>query len=95
MIGFLDASHLIQNRLFRRLSWVSQYQKGKIRLDLNEARDDWVFGCSGISLTVSELSKVLRPTRYKIGYFGDVFPSQFLGSVLNSYVNNLHLAADR
>ena len=75
--------------------WVSQYQKGKIRLDLNEARDDWVFGCSGISLTVSELSKVLRPTRYKIGYFGDVFPSQFLGSVLNSYVNNLHLAADR
>jgi len=29
----------------------------------------------------TELSKVLRPTRYKIGHLGDVLPSQFLGSV--------------
>jgi len=25
-------------------SWVSRYQKGTTSLDLNEARDDWVFG---------------------------------------------------
>jgi len=28
------------------------------------------------------LIKVLRPTRHKIGHFGDVFPSQSLGVVL-------------
>jgi len=26
-------------------------------------------------------SKILRPTRHKIGHFGDVLPSQSLGSV--------------
>ena len=30
----------------------------------------------------TELSKVLRPTRNKIGHFADVLPSQSLGSVL-------------
>jgi len=30
----------------------------------------------------TELSKVLRPTRHKIGHFADVLPSQSLGSVL-------------
>jgi len=29
----------------------------------------------------TELSKVLRPNRHKIGHFGDVLPSQSLGSV--------------
>jgi len=28
------------NNLFSRTTWVSQYQKGKTSLDLNEARDD-------------------------------------------------------
>ena len=28
------------NGLFSRTTWVSQYQKGKTNLDLNEARDD-------------------------------------------------------
>ena len=30
------------NGLFSRTTWVSQYQKGKTSLDLNEARDDEV-----------------------------------------------------
>jgi len=32
------------NGLFFRTTWVSQYQKGKTSLDLNEARDDGVWG---------------------------------------------------
>jgi len=36
------------NGLFSRTTWVSRYQKGKTSLDLNEARDDGVLGCSGI-----------------------------------------------
>jgi len=40
------------NGLFSRTTWVSQYQKGKTGLDLNEARDDGVLGCSGISWTI-------------------------------------------
>jgi len=32
------------NGLFSRTTWVSRYQKGKTSLDLNEARDDRVFG---------------------------------------------------
>jgi len=34
------------NSLFSCTTWVSQYQKGKTSLDLNEARDDGVLGCS-------------------------------------------------
>ena len=34
------------NGLFSTLTWVSQCQKGKTSLDLNEARDDGVLGCS-------------------------------------------------
>jgi len=32
------------NDLFSRTTWVSRYQKGKTSLDLNEARDDGVWG---------------------------------------------------
>jgi len=32
------------NSLFSRTTWVSRCQKGKISLDLNEARDDGVLG---------------------------------------------------
>ena len=35
---------------------VNRYQKGKISLDLNEARDDGVLGCSGISWTICKQS---------------------------------------
>jgi len=34
------------NGLFSRSVWVSQYQKGKTSLDLNEAEDCGVLGCS-------------------------------------------------
>jgi len=40
------------NGLFFRTTWAGQYQKGKTSLDLNEARDDGVLGCSGISRTI-------------------------------------------
>ena len=44
------------NGLFSRTTWVSRYQKGKTSLDLNEARDDGVLGCSGISWTICKQS---------------------------------------
>ena len=44
------------NGLFSRATWVSRYQKGKTSLDLNEARDDGVLGCSGISWTTCKQS---------------------------------------
>ena len=47
------------NGLFSRTTWVSwyqKYQKGKTSLDLNEARDDGVWGCSGISWTICKQS---------------------------------------
>ena len=36
--------------------WVSWYQKDKTSLDLNEARDSGVLGCSGISWTICKQS---------------------------------------
>jgi len=47
------------NSLFSQTTWVSQYQKGKTSLDLNEARDDGVYGCSGISWTICKQSAPL------------------------------------
>ena len=44
------------NGLFSRTTWVSQHQKGKTSLDLNEARDDGVLGRSGISWTICKQS---------------------------------------
>jgi len=41
------------NGLFSWTTWVSWYQKGKTSLDLNEARDDRVLGCSAISWTIA------------------------------------------
>ena len=40
------------NGLFSRTTWVSQYQNGKTGVDLNDARHDVVWGCSGISWTI-------------------------------------------
>ena len=42
--------------LFFRTTWVSRYQKDKTSLDLNEARDDVVWGCRGISWTICKQS---------------------------------------
>jgi len=41
---------------FSGTSWVRRYEKGKTSLDLNEARDDGVLGCSGISWTICKQS---------------------------------------
>jgi len=54
---------------FSRATWVSRYQKGKTSLDLNEARDGVVWGCSGISWTVYKQSaprcrQITTPTPY-------------------------------
>ena len=44
------------NSFFSRTTWVSRYQKGKTSPDLNEARDNGVLGCSGISWTICKQS---------------------------------------
>jgi len=51
LILLLLLLHLFSG-LFSRATWVSQYQKGKTRLDQNEARDDGVLGYSSISWTI-------------------------------------------
>ena len=43
---FYCYTHLMAS--FPQTTWVSQYLKGKTSLDLNEAREDGVLGCSGI-----------------------------------------------
>ena len=44
------------NGLFSRTTWLSRYPKGKASLDLNEAKDDGVSGCGGISWTICKQS---------------------------------------
>ena len=44
------------NGLFYRTTWLSWYKEGKTSLDLNEARDDGVLGCNGISWTICKQS---------------------------------------
>ena len=63
------------NSLFSRTTWVSQYQKGKTSLDLNEARDDGGFlGGSGISWTTCKQSaprsrQITTPTPH-LNFYG-------------------------
>ena len=44
------------NGLFFLTIWVSWYRKRKTSLDINDARDDGVLGCSGISWTICKQS---------------------------------------
>ena len=44
------------NSLFSRRAWVSQYQKDKTSLALNEVRDGGVLECSSISWTICKQS---------------------------------------
>jgi len=66
------------NGLFPRTAWLSQYQKGKTSLDLNEARDDGGFlGCSGMSWTICKQSapcsiQITTPTPYLSHSFTDM-----------------------
>jgi len=68
------------NDLFSRTTWASRYQRGKTSLDLNEARDDGVWGCSGISWTICKQSaphsrQITTPTpHYSIFYRPDALP---------------------
>jgi len=59
------------NSLLSRTAWVSQYQKGKTSLDLNEASHGGVLGCSGISWTICKQSaprcrQITTPTPYHL-----------------------------
>ena len=49
--GYILLLHAF-NGLLSRTTWISRYHKGKTTLDLNEARDDGVWGCSGIRWTI-------------------------------------------
>jgi len=70
------------NSLFSRTTWVSQYQKGKTSLDLNQARDNGFLGCSGISWTTCKQSgtrQIATPTLYHSVFTGQMLfltPSQ-------------------
>ena len=44
------------NNLYSRSTWVCRDQKSKTSMDLIEARDDGVLGCSGISWTICKQS---------------------------------------
>jgi len=54
-ICILHLLHLF-NDLLSRTTCVSWYQKGKTSPDLNQARNDGVLGCSGISWTICKQS---------------------------------------
>ena len=72
------------NGLFSRTTCVSRYQKGITSLDLNEARDDGVLGCSGISWTICKQSaprsrQITTPTPHQSMFTGRMLfltPSQ-------------------
>ena len=72
------------NGLFSRTTWVSQYQKGKTSLDLNEARDDGVWGYNGFGWTICKQSaprcgQITTPTPHHSIFTGRVLfltPSQ-------------------
>jgi len=54
------------------------YQKGKTSLDLNEARDDGVLGCIGISCTICKqsapCSRLITNTSALMFYRSDALP---------------------
>jgi len=64
------------NGLFSRTALVSWYQKGKTNLiDLNEARDDGILGCSGISWNICKQSasccrQITKPTAHHLIFIG-------------------------
>ena len=69
------------NGLFSRTTWVNRYQKCTTSLDINEARDDGVSGCSGISLTIHRQSapcsrQITTPaTHHSVFYRPDALPA--------------------
>jgi len=61
------------NGLFSRTISVSQYQKGKSSLDLNEARDDGIWGGRG---SISAVSTMKISTTTTLHLFSGLFPTR-------------------
>jgi len=65
---------------FSRTTWVKQYQKGNTSLDLNEAGDDGLLGCNGVSWTICKQSaphcrQITTPApHHSIFYWPDAHP---------------------
>ena len=62
------------NSLFSKTTWISRYQKGKSNLYFNEARDDGILGCSGISWTICKQSApccrpITTPTPHRLIFY--------------------------
>ena len=64
------------NGLFSRTTWVSCYQKGKSSLDLKEARDDGILGCSGVSWSIVWGIRIVKMCTYML--FTELFESRGL-----------------
>ena len=84
------------NGLFSRTTWVSRYQRGKTSLDLNEARDDGVLGCSDISWTICKQSaprsrQVTTPTPHHAYLIQQIRKKKFISRSTN--FRSLHLSA--
>ena len=68
------------NGLFPRTTWVSRYQKGKTSrpMDVNETRDDRVWGCNGTSWTIRKQCaprsrQIATPTPHHSIFTGRIF----------------------
>jgi len=61
-LGLLLLLHLF-NGLFSRTTWVSQYQKGKTILDLNEARDEIMYQSLNIVCTLIHFKQIRAHVR--------------------------------
>jgi len=71
------------NGLFSTTTWISQYQKGKTSLDLNEATVDGIWDDSGISWTICKQSaprsrQISTPTSNHTIFTGSVRVMLFL-----------------
>ena len=86
--------------LFYRTTWVSRYKKDKTSLDLNEARDDRILGCSGISWAIYR-RQITIPTPHHSIFTGRMLfltPSQQCqsteGTVFKNFnINNSYIPA--
>ena len=82
--AMVDCAYSLNARLLHsfngplsRTTRVGRYQKGKTSLDLNEARDDGVLGCGGISWTICKQSvphcrQITTPTPHHSMFTGQM-----------------------
>jgi len=88
-----------EKNLFFKTTWIIWYQKGKASLDLNEARDDGVFGSSGIGWTICKQSalcstQITTPTPHHSDALPDaqLTVSKHCRPELRKYKNEIHFA---